>query len=368
MVRSDHDSAPSGSLSAATASQTPRDTVGYRSSGQSPGAPTLHLVGPGEVGRRFLQNLGGSPYRVVAVTDSSATVFARGGIDTGAVLAHKAQGKPLAAFAGAEAIATPLAIELVAAEVVVEATPSAAADAEAALQRVRAALRSGCRVALAGKNALAVAAPELLLDQNRGRVGIDAVLGGAGAQLVRELDELRARCAEVALVGNVTTTVIVQAIERGASVEDGIAHARALGLLEPDATLDLDGSDAATKLAAVTGAVFGERWLAPVDLRAIAREDVRAPDAALLRSRAASGATTRLVARGTRDGVRSVAFEEVAKGSPLAAPPDRVVYTYALPAGLRVHTGTAVGYDRTAAALLADCTAFLPAIAAEVRS
>ena len=52
-------------------------------------------------------------------------------------------------------------------------------------------------------------------------------------------------------------------------------------------------------------------------------------------------------------------FEELPAGSPLAAPPDRVVYGYELPAGLRVHTGLGVGYERTAAALWDDVAALL---------
>jgi homoserine dehydrogenase len=90
------------------------------------------------------------------------------------------------------------------------------------------------------------------------------------------------------------------------------------------------------------------------DVVRIPRQDLRTLDPALLRARAARGLTTRLVARADRGGNLRVAYEEVALGSPLAAPPDRVVYGYELPEGLRVHTGLAIGYERTAAALLDD--------------
>jgi homoserine dehydrogenase len=341
----------------------------FRSSGQSPGpAPvvrTLHLVGPGQVGRSFLRQLAGVPVRVVAVSDRSATVFDRGGLALDALLAHKAAGKALATLPRAESIPTELAIRVVGADVVVDSTPSSAADTEAAVARARAALQNGAFVALAGKNALAAAAPEWLLGAFKGRVGVHAVLGGAGQQLVRELAELREHCRGVELVGNVTTTVLIEAIERGASLEQGIAEAQARGLLEPDPALDLDGSDAATKLRAVWGAVFGESWAEPVAAGAVPRDDVRALDVGVVRARAARGATTRLIARGDRGGNLRVRFEELPAGSPLAAPPDRVVYGYELPGGLRVHTGLAVGYERTAAALLADVRA---AIGLEVRS
>ncbi len=360
-------------VSLAKASQAAADTTGFRSSGQSPGTPltqptprglpTLHLVGPGQVGRAFLQQCVALKVKIIAVSDSTATVYDRAGLDVEAIVAHKVAGGALAALPRAEAIPTELAIGVVAANFVVDATPTSTLGTPAAVQRGRAALRGGAFLALCGKNALAAAAPELLLGSHRGRVGIQAVLGGAGQHLVRELDELRAHCRGLALVGNVTTTVIVQAIEQGASIEQGIALARERGLLEPDPTLDLDGTDAATKLAAVWGAVFGEHWLAPIAPLAIERQDLRALDAAVLRERARRGATTRLVARGGRAGHDlRVAYEEVPAGSPLAAPPDRVVYGYELPSGLRVHTGLAVGYARTAAALVEDLSEALRAV------
>ena len=59
--------------------------------------------------------------------------------------------------------------------------------------------------------------------------------------------------------------------------------------------------------------------------------------------------------RGSRNGGDlRVRFEELPAGSPLVAPPDRVVYGYELDRGLRVHTGLAVGYERTAEALVQD--------------
>ncbi|HEX6810999.1 MAG TPA: hypothetical protein VF384_05180 [Planctomycetota bacterium] len=314
----------------------------------------MHLIGPGQVGRAFLRRAVALPVSVVAISDSTATVFDNRGLDVEAVLAHKA-GQPLASWPRAEAIPTELAIAVVGADVVVDATPTDARGTAAAVERGRAALRNGAFLGLCAKNALAVAAPEWLLGSNRGRVGIDAVLGGTGHKLVRELDELRRDCRGLCLVGNVTTTVIVQAIERGASVEQGIEEARARGLLEADPTCDFDGSDAATKLVAVWGAVFGECGRPLPAAGEVFREDVRRLDAQLLQARARRGATTRLVARGSATGNDlRVQFEELAAGSPLAAPPDRVVYGYELEHGLRVHTGLAVGYERTAEALLND--------------
>jgi homoserine dehydrogenase len=341
-------------ISPVTASKEGPDTVGFRSSGTSPGdnARTLHLVGAGQVGQRFLRLLPGTSLRLCAVSDSTATVFDREGLDPLAIAAHKQQRRPLRDFPGAAAISAEVATSVVAADVVADATGSEQASTAAAVARGRAALRNGAFLALCAKNALAAASAEWLGTTLRQQVGCNAALGGAGLQLVRELDELRARCTGLELAGNVTSTVIIQAIERGASLEQGIEHARQLGILEPDPELDLDGSDAAVKLAAVWGALFGG---GNPEVSRIARQHVRELDVDRVRERASRGATTRLLARGDRDPQSlRVQFTEVPATSPLAAPPDRVVYSYRLGQGLRVHTGLGVGYQGTAEALLAD--------------
>ncbi|MFK7741234.1 MAG: hypothetical protein AB8H80_13020 [Planctomycetota bacterium] len=351
---------------------------GYLSSGQSPGAVSgggsgphgddtparLHLFGPGQVGRAFLRQLAQradrDAFRLVAVSDRSGTAYDVDGFDPLVLLAHKEGGGAALELPRAEAIPTELAIQLVAADVVVDATPSDAEQTEAAVRRGQAALQCGAALALCSKNGLSRSACRWLAAGTRARIGCNAVLGGTGAQLVAELDELRRDCRGLAIVGNVTTTAIVTAIEAGATLAEGIAEAERLGFLEPSARLDLDGSDAATKLLCVFGAVFGESWVRTPSLESVLREHVSELDPATLRERAERCATTRLVARATRPGAGgklTVRFEELPTGSPLAAPADRVVYGYELASGLRVHTGLGVGYERTAEALWRDVAA-----------
>ena len=207
---------------------------------------------------------------------------------------------------------------------------------------------------LAAKDALALAPDELLHDEVRERVGLHAVLGGTGRALQHELAELRRHCASVALVGNASTTALIEAIEGGASIEGAVAAAQDRGLLEADPTLDLDGTDAAVKLAIVAGALWGTT----VDPARTRRPHALELDPTLLRQRAGSGHTTRLVARAQRDGAFGLAYESLHAASPLAVPSDRVAYSYALEGGgQRVHTGVGLGPDGTAAALLEDLRA-----------
>ena len=116
---------------------------------------------------------------------------------------------------------------------------------------------------LAAKDSLCQAGEILLAGGNRDRVGVNAVLGGTGHALKTELLELRRECKAVALVGNASTTAVIETVERGGSIEDGIRQAQVAGVLEPDPELDLSGTDAAVKLAAVVRVCTARRGALP---------------------------------------------------------------------------------------------------------
>ncbi len=323
----------------------------HRTSGTSPGVDGIHLVGAGGVGRALLQQLALSGRRLVAVTDSTGTVVDRHGLDPLRLLGWKAAGRPLGEWPGAWRVDTAQAVGTVGASLVVDAsaTDGTRVAWPTVLDEV---LGRGGALALAAKDALAARAAAWLGD-GTARVGCNAVLGGTGRALVRELPELRRRWRAVAIVGNASTTTILECIERGGSVDDGIEEARQRGFLEADPELDLRGRDAATKLAIVAGALQGRS----VDPAAIACDDIRALDVAAIRARVARGATTRLVARATPHAV-CLGYEEVARTSVLAVPVGRVVYRYDLTGNeRRVHLGGGLGAAATAEALWVDVVA-----------
>ncbi len=333
-------------------------------------SPTLHLLGLGQVGCEFLDLLTqfcGHPLRLIAASDSTGTLWNPLGLDPRAVLFTKRQhGRwteraDAATLGGVHQISTERALALAAADVVVDATPTDLSFPGRAAARCRALLTQGSRIVFAAKDALSLAADEFLLGRGAGRVGCNAALGGAGARLAAELPTLARECDAVALVGNASTTAVIETIERGGSLEDGIAEATARGLLEPDPSQDLDGSDAAVKLAIVARALWGFE----ASPREIVREDLRQISTDLVRARRRRGATTRLVARGTKSGgVASLAvrLEEVPLGSPLAVPSDRAVYTYGSGRRTRIHVGSGLGPRATAEALLADLQRWYPRV------
>lgn len=318
---------------------------------------TLHLIGPGAVGSALLRMI---PPGVIltGVTDSTATLRGTAGIDPFWIAANKEHGRPLRTQPGARALELRDALTWVGADIVVDATATDFNRPHWAETLESAVLARGARLVLAAKDALCSAAPRWFASERHDAVGCNAVLGGTGRYLQRELDGLRERCVSIAIAGNASTTTILETVERGGSLDDGIAEARRLGFLEADPELDLRGADAAVKLAIVAGALRSHA----IDPASIPCDDIRDLDPALVRERARRGRTTRLVARADEYGRLAVRYEEIERGSPLAAPVGRVVYAYVLEDGAaRVHVGAGLGAVATARALRADIAAFAAA-------
>ena len=333
-------------------------TDAFRTTGTSPTVPTLrfraydtvHLVGPGAVGRALLARLAGDRRRVVAVTDSSATVFDTGGIDVAGITAWKEAGRPLRAYPAALPITSADALVLVDADIIADAT-STDLGRGGWTEALAAALGRGACVATAAKAALCDAGAEWLSGDHRARVGCNAVLGGTGRSFIAELNELQRRTREIAIAGNASTTAILDVVERGGTLNDGIVEAQRRGFLEPDPELDLRGTDAAIKLAIVAGIVTARR----IDPRHISCEDIRNIDLADVRARTKRNATTRLIGRLDAAGNLRVSYEEISRDSILAAPCGRVVYEYRLRGDeRRLHIGSGLGASATAGALWAD--------------
>lgn len=328
-----------------------RDACFTSGSPPQEGLPTLHLLGVGKVGKAFLRCLPQRSYRLLCVTDSKASLYERGGLDPLWVLREKAEGKSLKGIAGSWEIETETAVSRVEADCVVDCTATDLDDPGRALRRTLSILESGRAVVLGAKDSLLADTGALLEPRFRGRLGIHALLGGTGWNLMEELDELRASCAEIVAVPNATTTLLVQSIEEGLDFEEATRRAGEEGLLEHDPAQDLEGKDAALKLSIVARAVFGSE----VDFDAISRPSAGELDPGMLRGRRERGFTTRLVCRAKPGGTLHLGYEEIPLDSNLAIPWRNVAYGYRLRRGeLRLHLGNGVGPAATAQALLED--------------
>ncbi|MDB5076843.1 MAG: Homoserine dehydrogenase [Chloroflexi bacterium] len=115
---------------------------------------------------------------------------------------------------------------------------------------------------------------------------------------------------------NSTTNFILGEIEQGSSLEAAIRRAQELGLAETDPAADVDGFDAAVKIAAIVSVIMDY----PIRLHDIAREGIRGLDDAAVRAARQVGTPYKLVCRAERQGstvVASVRPEIVASDSPL---------------------------------------------------
>jgi homoserine dehydrogenase len=318
----------------------------------APTVPRLHLIGLGQVGRAFLRGLDPHEARLIGVSDRSGSAFARAGLDANLLAARKHEGLSVASLSDAAPdLSLDLFTELAGADVVIDAATSALHDRTRAVSRAEAALRGGSRVVFASKDALVSNSRDWRAEIERGAIGWNAALGGTGARLASELALLAEETVSIALVANASTGALIEAAERGVHLDAAIVAARGRGVLESDPSLDLDGTDAAAKLAIVANALFGSA-LRP---ESIEREDLRRIPLDRLLRRAGRGATVRLVARAERGGRAAVAYELLPRSSVLAAPSDRVVYTYLLRSGeQRVHIGRGLGAVRVAGALRVD--------------
>lgn len=131
---------------------------------------------------------------------------------------------------------------------------------EPALSFVRQALEAGKHVVTANKELMAKWGPELLaLAQARGRyLRFEASVGG-GIPLIAPLrrDLLANEITSVrAIINGTTNYILTRMAQEGADYADALAEAQRLGYAEPDPTNDVEGYDAAYKLAILAGLAF----------------------------------------------------------------------------------------------------------------
>ena len=141
----------------------------------------------------------------------------------------------------------------------VELTTLNPSTGEPAISHIRAAFARGMHVATANKGPLAHAYAALRDEARRTGVGFrfeSAVMDGAPV-----FNIWRDCLPGVKVLGftgalNSTSKVVVEAMERGESFEDGLAAARAMGIAEGDGSFDVEGWDSAAKTAALANVLM----------------------------------------------------------------------------------------------------------------
>jgi homoserine dehydrogenase len=190
--------------------------------------------------------------------------------------------------------------------VVVETTTLDIARGEPAIGHVRAALAGGAHVVTANKGPAAFAYRSLARaaeKANRRFLFEGAVMDGIPIfNLVRET------LPAVKILGfrgvvNSTTNFILTAMEQGQPFDQALARMQAAGIAEADASLDVDGWDAAAKTAALANVLLG----ASLTPHSVAREGISEATGQRAMAARAAGRRVKLVAQAVRTGRRVTA-------------------------------------------------------------
>jgi homoserine dehydrogenase len=280
----------------------------------------LALVGFGHVGRRFARLIEERrdwlsldydlDCRVVGIaTRHHGSVFRESGVDAVAGAVSVEGGHPMnesgAPLAGDSLdVIRRLSRSDAPLKVLVETTTLDINAGHPAIEYVRAALQAGCHVVTANKGPAAFAFEELsALAWDR---DVSFLFEGAVMDGIPIFNLARETLPAVGILGfrgvvNSTTNHILSALEDGEGFDAALQRMQEMGIAEADASLDVDGWDAAAKTAALANVLMRAR-MTP---QAVDREGIGPATARLAMAAKARGARVRLVASAWRtpDGV-----------------------------------------------------------------
>jgi homoserine dehydrogenase len=310
----------------------------------------LALIGYGNVGRAFARLLekkrAAYPFRIVgAHTARHGTAIASAGL-------------PLEPVFGPPARSVGEFLDKSRAEVAIEITPLNPESGEPAISHIRAAFARGMHVITANKGPIAFAYHELREEARR--AGLEFRHEAVTMDGTPVFNLVRNNLPGVTILGfagalNSTSKVILETMQRGLTLEEGIAEARRMGVAEADPWFDIDGWDSACKAAALANVLMDARVTPQhVDRRGIAR---LTPEK--LSELEAKGKTIVLVSRArlTNEGVKLRVRAEVLDKSDILASirgtSNLLLFETDLMGQLGVFT-LAPGVDQTAYGLFSD--------------
>jgi len=269
------------------------------------------LIGAGNLGRRFAGLLAdkhgelvgryGLDLRIVGVADSRGCAVDSGGLDGAVIEAIKVTGRSVAELpnVGRPWMTGRQLIETIEAEALCEASPvHLDAGGEPGLSHVRLALERGLHISTPNKGPIVLAYRELsaLAEREGVQLRFDGTVAGGLPAIALGARDLRgATIQRIDAVPNLTTGFVLDRLAIGATWDQAIEEAKAAGALEGDGCWDLDGWDAAAKLAILAIVVLDQ----DTDLREIPRTGIRGIDLGWLRE-TSRDSRVRLVASAER--------------------------------------------------------------------
>jgi homoserine dehydrogenase len=290
----------------------------------------LALVGFGHVGQRFARLIAEQaetlrtahdlePHVVGIATRRHGSVYDEEGIDVDEALADVAAGRRLEGAGGPSPtdLLQRLGSSRSPLRVLVETTTLAIEDGQPAILHVEAAIDAGCHTVTANKGPVAFAYRRLR--DRAAAAGVSFLFEGAVMDGVPVFNLVRETMPAITVLGfrgvvNSTTNHILTALEDGEAFAPALARMQAEGIAEADASLDVDGWDAAAKAAALANVLMN----AELTPHLVDRTGIGPDTAAKARDARLRGSRMRLVASGTRDDDGRV----VATVRPLELPPE----------------------------------------------
>jgi homoserine dehydrogenase len=251
------------------------------------------LIGYGNVGKAFarllLQKRTVYPFRIVGIhTATHGTAYNLRGLDINPEF-------------GPSATSVGEFLDRSRPEVVIEITTLNPRTGEPAISHIRAAIERHLHIITANKGPIAHAYAVLNAEAKLAQVEFrfeSTVMDGAPV-----FNTVRNNLPGVTILGftgalNSTSKIVVAAMERGLSMEDGIREAAALGITEADASYDIEGWDSAAKTAALANVLMDAR-VTPEQVERRGLADFTTDEAISL---AREGQTMILVSKGERAG------------------------------------------------------------------
>ena len=211
-------------------------------------------------------------------------------------------------------------VERARADVVFEASSLDVDTGEPAIDHIKAALELGAHAVTANKGPIVHAFNELAAFANEKgkRFFFEAtVMDGVPIFSMFPLGLPATEIRGFSGVLNSTTNVVLTEIEKGRTFDEAVRRAQSMGIAETDPTADLDGWDAAVKVAVMTIVLLG----VPMRLDQVRRTGIRELSEEKIRSVRNSGMRYKLVCRADRRGTGvdcSVQPELLLASDPLA--------------------------------------------------
>lgn len=218
---------------------------------------------------------------------------------------------------------------------------------EGPLEWARRTLDRGTPYVTANKALLATHGGELAaLAQSRDAALLGSASVGGGTPMIETVEHLSATAAIERIRGilNATTTFILSAMSEGRSYDDALRDAQEAGYAEADPSFDVEGRDAAQKLAILASVAWG-RWCPEADVGTTGIVGVTV----------APGQPVRLVAEATREHM-TVSPMPIDPSDPIARASgvESVLEVTVRDAGIVRVSGPGAGGRATAGAVYAD--------------